>query len=105
MNPVEIASGVKVTPRFVADDSSVGTLARILGTHERYELSREFLRRSGPPWGWGIPSTGLYEWRARSDDHDGARFFVVTGSFRRKVEMVSREEAFALADGMRAPGS
>ncbi|MFJ2862580.1 hypothetical protein [Kitasatospora sp. NPDC087314] len=105
MDPIEIAPGVMVTPKFVADESSVGMLARIRGTHPRYELARDFLRRSGPPWGWIVPGNGLYEWRVRSGDRDGARFFVVKGALRRTAEVVLQETATALASRMGVRGS
>ncbi len=97
MDGIQLAPGVVLTPKFLADDSAQGMLARIVGTHPRYGLAREFLSRSGPPWGWQISARGLYEWRRQTDDREGARFFVIEGAFRARVRLVSAEDAHALA--------
>lgn len=100
MDGIQLAPGVVLGPKFLADDGAQGMLARVVGTHSRYGLAREFLDRSGPPWGWSISARGLYEWRRRTDDREGARFFVVEGAFRARVRLVSAEDAYAIVAAM-----
>lgn len=104
MESIEIAPGVILTTKFLASEDSAGTLARIGGTHQRYEFARTFLSRSGPPWGWPISAVGLYEWRVRSDDRDSAQFFVIEGAWRRQAKLVTREVASTLAARMGQKG-
>ncbi|MFD5818120.1 hypothetical protein [Streptomyces sp. NPDC127038] len=106
--PVNIATAdpacvfpmVSITPKRVISDSPIGWVAKIRGTNKKYVYARTFLNRSGPPYGWPLPGNGLYECREIGLLGKFSGFFVVKGAFRRRVELVTPEQAAQMARKM-----
>jgi hypothetical protein len=91
---------VSITPRRVICHDPVGWVARIRGTNEKYVYARTFLRRTPNPYGWPLPGNGLYECREIGPQGKFSCFFVVSGLFRRKVRLVTPQEAARFAGRM-----
>jgi hypothetical protein len=106
--PIDIANAdpanpfpdVTITPQLLGCEIGLGWVAKIHGTHAKYDYARTFLSRSGPPWGWKLPDNGLYECREIGPYGRFSCFFVVKGVFRRRVELVPKEIAAKLARRM-----
>lgn len=91
---------VSITPRRLICRSPLGWVARIRGTNEKYVFARTFLRRAGKPYGWPLAGNGLYECREIGPYGKFSCFFVIKGAFRRKVQLVTAEEARRMASRM-----
>ncbi|WTO62462.1 hypothetical protein OHA17_19320 [Streptomyces sp. NBC_00212] len=75
-------------------------MAKIRGTNEKYVYARTFLSRHGEPWGWPLLGNGLYECREIGPHSKFSCFFVVKGMFRRRVQLVTSEQAARMAGRM-----
>ncbi|MBO4258249.1 hypothetical protein [Streptomyces griseorubiginosus] len=100
-DPATVFPGVSITPqRLIYEGHGYGWVAKIRGTNKQYVYARTFLNRTGPPYGWLLPGTGLYECREIGPLGKFSCFFEVKGAFRRKVRLVSLEEAARMASRM-----
>ncbi|MEU6071828.1 hypothetical protein ABZ864_47255 [Streptomyces sp. NPDC047082] len=97
-DPAIVFPGVSIRPQRLVCDAIGGWVARIRGTNEQYGYARTFLDRSrSEPYGWPLPGAGLYECREIGPYGKFSGFFVVKGTFRRKVELVTAEAAAHMA--------
>ncbi|MEV6949847.1 hypothetical protein AB0N07_49780 [Streptomyces sp. NPDC051172] len=101
-DPATVFPMVSITPQRVINDSPLGWVAQIRGTNEQYVYARTFLNRSGPPYGWLLAGAGLYECRDVGVQGKFSCFFEVKGTFRRRVRLVTPEEAARMASRMGA---
>ncbi|MEW2272167.1 hypothetical protein [Streptomyces griseofuscus] len=100
-DPATVFPGVSITPQRLICDAMGGWVAKIRGTNEQYVYARTFLDRSRTaPYGWSLPGAGLYECREIGPHGKFSGFFVVKGAFRRRVELVTPENAAQLARKM-----
>lgn len=100
-NPAAVFPGVSITPQRLICEALGGWVAKIRGTNEEYVYARTFLNRSRePPYGWPLPGAGLYECREIGPYGKFSGFFEVKGTFRRKVRLVTQEEAAQMATRM-----
>ncbi|MBW8796376.1 MAG: hypothetical protein JF597_23095 [Streptomyces sp.] len=100
-DPARVFPGVSITPDRVTCDAVTGWVARIRGTNKKYVYARAFLERSHTaPYGFPLPGTGLYECREIGPLGRFSCFFVIKGAFRRKVRLVTPEEAARMASRM-----
>jgi hypothetical protein len=98
MSSIEVATGVILAPDKVKCRGPQGWVARISGTHPKYELVRTFMDRERDK-AWvthTLVGHGLFEYRGLGE-LEAAGFFVVEGTLRRRVRIVSKEAAFTMA--------
>lgn len=103
---LELGSRVTITRRWVSSPKTwipEGWVARITGTHPKYELRRDFLETNRAAMRGKqkvdivrhfLSGAGLYEFRNLGDEQALSGFFVVT---ERRVELISKEAAFEQA--------
>ncbi len=100
-DPAAVFPGVSITPQRLICEVMRGWAAKIRGTNEEYVYARTFLNRSrNQPYGWPLPGNGLYECREIGPYGKFSCFFVVKGTFRSKVQLVTPEEATRIAGRM-----
>lgn len=100
-DPAAVFPGVSITPQHLICDAMSGWVAKIRGTNDKYMYARTFLNRSRTePYGWALPGDGLYECRDIGPHAKFSCFFVVKGALRRRVVLVSSEEAARAARRM-----
>ncbi|MFI9724643.1 hypothetical protein ACIHFE_34320 [Streptomyces sp. NPDC052396] len=100
-DPAAPFPGVSITPQRLIVEHPSGWVAKIRGTNKKYVYARTFLDHSTkPPYGWLIPGNGLYECREIGPYGKFSCFFVVKGVFRRRVELVTPEQAARMARRM-----
>ena len=101
MQTIEVGDGAQITPYEVKSRGLAGWVALVSGTHPKYELKREFLEnKRKKAWvTYRLTERGLYEFRGLGPD-ESAGFFLLGGSFRRKVRLLERDMAFALAQSL-----
>ncbi|MEH0579105.1 MULTISPECIES: hypothetical protein [Streptomyces] len=100
-DPAAVFPGVSITTQRVSCDATTGWVARIRGTNEQYVYARTFLGRSHTaPYGFPLLGAGLYECREIGPYGRFSCFFEVKGVFRRKVRLVTPEEAARMAGRM-----
>lgn len=102
MSSIEVATDVVLAPDKVKCRGPQGWVARISGTHPKYELVRTFMERERDK-AWvthSLTGHGLYEYRGLGVP-EAAGFFVVEGALRRRVRIVSKDAAFAMATRMK----
>ncbi|MFJ5535266.1 hypothetical protein [Streptomyces sp. NPDC093261] len=92
---------MSITPQRLVCDAMGGWVARLRGTNEQYVYARTFLDRSRTaPYGWPLPGAGPYECREIGPYGKFSGFFVVRGALRRKVQLVTAEDAARMARRM-----
>jgi hypothetical protein len=100
-DPAAVFPGVSITPQRLICEAMVGWVAKIRGTNEQYVYARTFLNRSrDQPYGWPLPGDGLYECREIGPYGKFSCFFVVKGMFRRRVQLVTPDQAARMARRM-----
>jgi hypothetical protein len=105
MKTINLGHETTITPQWVKTHTTMGWVARILGTDEKYVLKRRFLDRETPdnrhlPRGWNwwrVPGSGLYEYRNLGDGTLSGFVVVEGGAIRGKARLVDGEQAFAMA--------
>ena len=100
-DPAKVFPEVSITPQRLICHAMNGWVAKIRGTNEQYVYARTFLSRGrNQPYGWPLPGNGLYECREIGPYGKFSGFFVVKGMFRRKVQLVTPEQAARMARKM-----
>ncbi|MEV5940309.1 hypothetical protein [Streptomyces sp. NPDC051994] len=99
-DPAAVFPEVCITPQRLMCESPTGWVAKIRGTNEKYRYARTFLSRRSEPWGWPLLGNGLYECREIGPYGKFSCFFVVKGMFRKKVQLVTPDEAARMARRM-----
>ncbi|MER6130379.1 hypothetical protein ABT173_49190, partial [Streptomyces sp. NPDC001795] len=100
-DPAAVFPGVSITPQRLICEAMSGWAAKIRGTNEEYVYARTFLNRSREqPYGWPLPGNGLYECREIGPYGKFSCFFEVKGAFRRRVQLVTPEQADRMARRM-----
>ncbi|MGW4566168.1 hypothetical protein ACWEN3_28405 [Streptomyces sp. NPDC004561] len=100
-DPAAVFPEVSITPQRLICHNMNGWVAKIRGTNEKYVYARTFLGRGRTaPYGWPLPGNGLYECRETGPHGKFSCFFVVKGIFRRKVQLVTPEQAARMARRM-----
>lgn len=102
MSSITVATNVILEPGKVRCRGPQGWVARIVGIHPKYELVRIFMERErDKAWVTHIlAGEGLYEYRGLGEPAANG-FFVVKGTIRRRVRIITKEAAFALAARMK----
>ncbi|MFI2202668.1 hypothetical protein ACH47Z_18185 [Streptomyces sp. NPDC020192] len=100
-DPAAVFPEVSITPQRLICEETYGWAAKIRGTNEKYVYARTFLSRGRTePYGWPLPGNGLYECREIGPHGKLSCFFVVKGMFRRRVQLVTPEQAARMARRM-----
>ncbi|QHA07855.1 hypothetical protein GQF42_35265 [Streptomyces broussonetiae] len=100
-DPAAVFPEVSITPHRLICHISFGWVAKIRGTNEKYVYARTFLSRSSnQPYGWPLRGNGLYECREIGPHGKFSGFFVIKGMFRRRVQLVTPEQAARMARRM-----
>jgi hypothetical protein len=97
MSSITVALGVVLEPGKVRCRGPQGWVARVTGTHPKYELARTFMERERDE-AWvthSLAGNGLYENRGLGE-HEASGFFIVEGKLRRRVRTVPKETALAM---------